>query len=84
MVNETSGLICVSLEASRCEELELPQMVKQNTESHQTAFTVSVDYKQGTSTGYDCGPFWRQELIVLFSNAISLQTNHLVLGACFV
>jgi len=51
MVNETSGLICVSLEVSRCEELALPQMVKQNTESHGTAFTVSVDYKHGTTTG---------------------------------
>lgn len=51
MVNETSGLICVGIEASRCEELKLEQMVKHNTESHSTAFTHSIDYKIGTTTG---------------------------------
>uniref|UniRef100_A0A6A7G9R6 3,4-dihydroxy-2-butanone 4-phosphate synthase n=1 Tax=Hirondellea gigas TaxID=1518452 RepID=A0A6A7G9R6_9CRUS len=51
MVNETSGVICVSIDRKRCEELELPQMVPNNTEKHRTAFTVSVDYKHGTSTG---------------------------------
>jgi len=51
MVNETSGLICVGIEHKRAEELQLKQMVETNTESHQTAFTVSVDYKVDTSTG---------------------------------
>jgi 3,4-dihydroxy 2-butanone 4-phosphate synthase/GTP cyclohydrolase II len=55
MVNETSGLICVGVEGKRAEELELPQMVAKNTESHGTAFTVSVDYKIGTSTGISAG-----------------------------
>jgi 3,4-dihydroxy 2-butanone 4-phosphate synthase/GTP cyclohydrolase II len=41
MVNETSGLICVGVEAARLNDLKLPQMVVQNTESHATAFTVS-------------------------------------------
>lgn len=51
MVNETSGIICVGLAPERVDELKLPQMVIRNTESHQTAFTHSVDYKIGTSTG---------------------------------
>eukprot|EP01083_Nonionella_stella_P207314 753270_1 len=51
MVNETSGVICVSITDKRCRELELPQMVPDNTEPHKTAFTVSVDYCHGTSTG---------------------------------
>jgi len=51
MVNYTSGIICVGITSGRCEELELPQMVVRNTESHGTAFTVSIDYKHGTSTG---------------------------------
>lgn len=37
------GLICAPLEADRCEELGLELMVKDNTELHQTPFTVSVD-----------------------------------------
>ncbi|MFZ5896329.1 MAG: 3,4-dihydroxy-2-butanone-4-phosphate synthase [Myxococcota bacterium] len=51
MVHHTSGIVCVAARASRLEALELPLMVPQNNESYQTAFTVSVDYRHGTSTG---------------------------------
>jgi 3,4-dihydroxy 2-butanone 4-phosphate synthase/GTP cyclohydrolase II len=50
-VRHTSGVICLPLTNERCDELELPLMVHDNTESHRTAFTVSVDYRHGTSTG---------------------------------
>lgn len=50
-VRYTSGIICEPMTGERLEELRLPQMVSENTESHRTAFTVSVDYKHGTSTG---------------------------------
>jgi 3,4-dihydroxy 2-butanone 4-phosphate synthase len=39
------------MSASRIDSLKLPQMVEKNSESHQTAFTVSVDYSPGSSTG---------------------------------
>jgi 3,4-dihydroxy-2-butanone 4-phosphate synthase len=51
MVRHTSGVVCVSVPGARLDELELPLMVPNNTESHRTAFTVSVDYLHGTSTG---------------------------------
>ena len=44
------GLICVPLTPKRVEELDLPPMVTHNTDSRETAFTVSVDAR-GTSTG---------------------------------
>lgn len=50
-VRYTSGIICQPMTAERLEELRLPQMVPDNTEAHRTAFTVSVDYKHGTTTG---------------------------------
>ena len=50
-VRHTSGVICMPLTGERCDELELPLMVHDNTESHRTAFTVSVDYRHGTTTG---------------------------------
>ena len=52
-VRYTSGLICVGMTGERCDELQLPQMVPPagNTESHSTAFTYSVDLKEGTTTG---------------------------------
>jgi len=51
MVRYTSGLICAPLEGIRLDELALPLMVLENTDSHKTAFTVSVDFVPGTSTG---------------------------------
>jgi len=45
------GLICVALTAQRCDELELPPMVEKNTSTHGTAFTVSVEVREGTTTG---------------------------------
>ncbi len=45
------GLICVPITETRARELELGQMVQQNTDSHGTAFTVSVDSLEGTTTG---------------------------------
>jgi 3,4-dihydroxy 2-butanone 4-phosphate synthase/GTP cyclohydrolase II len=50
-VKHTSGVICMPLTGERCDELDLPLMVSHNTESHRTAFTVSVDHRQGTTTG---------------------------------
>lgn len=51
IVRHTSGLICISMLEERLKELNLPQMVLENTESKKTAFTVSVDYKHGTTSG---------------------------------
>jgi len=51
MATHGRGLICVPLEEQRCEDLALGLMVGKNTDKHETAFTVSVDYQHGTSTG---------------------------------
>lgn len=47
----TSGLICVPLLPERLDELDLPLMVPNNTESQRTAFTVTVDARATTTTG---------------------------------
>ncbi|MEU2294746.1 bifunctional 3,4-dihydroxy-2-butanone-4-phosphate synthase/GTP cyclohydrolase II [Streptomyces bacillaris] len=53
MMSECRGLICAPMESEELERLELPQMVADNTESMQTAFTVSVDASaaHGVTTG---------------------------------
>jgi 3,4-dihydroxy 2-butanone 4-phosphate synthase/GTP cyclohydrolase II len=51
MVNHCSGIIFVSMEGERLEELNLPLMAPENTESMRTAFTVSVDARNGVTTG---------------------------------
>lgn len=52
MATHGRGLICVPLTESRCEELELNMMVRNNTDPMETAFTVSVDLRgNGVTTG---------------------------------
>ncbi len=51
IVRHSSGVVCAPLTGERCDDLRLPAMVDQNTESHRTAFTVSVDLIDGTTTG---------------------------------
>ena len=43
MATHAKGLICMPMSADWCRKLDLPQMVVQNTDNHQTAFTVSID-----------------------------------------
>ncbi len=50
-LEHTSGVFCVPLESARADELDLPLMVVANTEAQRTAFTVTVDYRHGTTTG---------------------------------
>lgn len=51
MATHARGLICMPMSAQRLEELGLHPMVAVNTESRETAFTVSVDAKRGITTG---------------------------------
>ena len=51
MARHGRGLICLPLTRERLEELQLPLMVSENTARFQTAFTVSIDAKEGVSTG---------------------------------
>jgi 3,4-dihydroxy 2-butanone 4-phosphate synthase/GTP cyclohydrolase II len=51
LVKNAGGLICVPLEEKRLKELDIEMMTLYNTALHETAFTVSVDYKIGTTTG---------------------------------
>jgi 3,4-dihydroxy 2-butanone 4-phosphate synthase/GTP cyclohydrolase II len=51
MVRYTSGLICAPMSAERANQLDLPLMWLKNEDPHQTAYTVSVDAANRTSTG---------------------------------
>lgn len=50
MATYAKGLICVPITGKRLDELAIEPMVMENTDNHETAFTVSVDYKT-TTTG---------------------------------
>jgi 3,4-dihydroxy 2-butanone 4-phosphate synthase/GTP cyclohydrolase II len=51
MAREGRGLICLALTTERCEELSLPLMVSENSSRFGTAFTVSIEAREGVATG---------------------------------
>jgi 3,4-dihydroxy 2-butanone 4-phosphate synthase/GTP cyclohydrolase II len=61
MAKHGRGLICLTLTPERCSALGLPQMAEQNTESNETAFTVSVDAAKrfGVTTGISAWDRWK-------------------------
>lgn len=55
MITHAKGLLCVPMEAEVLQRLEIPLMTKENTDRHGTKFTISVDVKEGTTTGISAG-----------------------------
>ncbi len=51
MAKHGRGLICLALTAERVQELKLPLMAQHNLSRHQTAFTVSIEAREGITTG---------------------------------
>src|ERR1700716_1542491 len=51
MAKEGRGLICLSLTPERCDELRLDLMAAKNESPFETAFTISVEARNGVSTG---------------------------------
>ncbi len=45
------GLICLTLTPERCDQLELPMMASHNTSRFETAFTISIEAREGVTTG---------------------------------
>jgi 3,4-dihydroxy 2-butanone 4-phosphate synthase / GTP cyclohydrolase II len=51
MVRHTSGVVCMPVVGERLDELAIPMMVTDSTDTQRTAFTVSIDVNKGTTTG---------------------------------
>ncbi len=51
MIRHTSGIVCAPLRQERADALQLPPMVANNRDPRRTAFTVSIDYRVGLTTG---------------------------------
>jgi 3,4-dihydroxy 2-butanone 4-phosphate synthase / GTP cyclohydrolase II len=51
LAQEARGLVCIAMEGKRLDELRIPMMVSDNTSRFETAFTVAVDARDGTTTG---------------------------------
>lgn len=51
MITNAKGLLCMPLQRELAQKLRLPLMVQHNTSPHETAFTVSIEAKEGITTG---------------------------------
>jgi 3,4-dihydroxy 2-butanone 4-phosphate synthase/GTP cyclohydrolase II len=51
LIRHTSGIICSAISAKRAKDLNLPIMVRENEDFRRTAFTVSIDAREGLTTG---------------------------------
>ena len=51
MATHGRGLICLTLTGERCDALGLPLMASQNSSRHETAFTISIEAREGVTTG---------------------------------
>jgi 3,4-dihydroxy 2-butanone 4-phosphate synthase len=51
MIRECSGIVCLCIEDDLAQHLDLPQMVEHNENKNRTAFTVTIEAKEGITTG---------------------------------
>lgn len=72
MATHGRGLICTPITQEMANRLDLQPMVSHNTDNHQTAFTVSIDYKM-TETGISA--FERSETILQLLNGETVSTD---------
>jgi 3,4-dihydroxy 2-butanone 4-phosphate synthase/GTP cyclohydrolase II len=71
MVTHARGLICVPLTEARADNLDLPPMAEKNTAPLGTAFTVSVEAREGVTTGISASDRSRTIQLLADPNAIA-------------
>ena len=81
MATHGKGLICVPITRARAQELDLTPMVKNNQDIRRTAFTISVDAKQNTSTGISA--YDRSCTIQLLANPEAKENDFIRPGHIF-
>jgi 3,4-dihydroxy 2-butanone 4-phosphate synthase / GTP cyclohydrolase II len=75
MARYACGLVCLSLTEQKTKSLDLPLMVQENTSQHNTAFTVSIEAKEGVTTGISAYDRARTIQVAIDDNS---TTNDLV------
>ncbi len=81
MLSHGKGLICVPMSPDRIDKLNLDPMVRINADTYKTAFTVSVDARNGVSTGISA--FDRAKTIKLLADDKSAPSDFVVPGHIF-
>ncbi len=69
MASEGRGLVCLTLTEARIAQLKLPMMVRENHSAFQTGFTISIEAREGVSTGISASDRARTILTAVSENA---------------
>ncbi|MWN05459.1 3,4-dihydroxy-2-butanone-4-phosphate synthase [Gilliamella sp. Pas-s95] len=71
-----SGIVCLCLPQKRCDELQLPMMVANNTSKNNTAFTISIEAANGVTTGVSAADRVTTIKAAVNDNAKPSDLNH--------
>ena len=71
MIRKCSGIVCLCLTNEKADSLNLPYMVKENTSSFQTPFTISIEAKEGVTTGVSAKDRLKTIQVASNENAVS-------------
>ncbi|OCG42040.1 3,4-dihydroxy-2-butanone-4-phosphate synthase [Gilliamella sp. Bif1-4] len=71
-----SGIVCLCLPQKRCDELNLPMMVENNTSKNNTAFTISIEAANGVTTGVSASDRVTTIKAAVNDNAKPSDLNH--------
>ncbi|OCG08926.1 3,4-dihydroxy-2-butanone-4-phosphate synthase [Gilliamella sp. wkB178] len=71
-----SGIVCLCLPLSRCQQLQLPMMVANNTSKNNTAFTISIEAAEGVTTGVSAADRVTTIKAAVADNAKASDLNH--------
>ncbi len=69
MIREGSGIVCLCINDQQAKQLDLPPMVENNNSQNQTAFTVSIEARQGVTTGVSAADRVTTIKTAIFSDA---------------
>ena len=76
MIRECSGIICLCLTPERSKYLGLHPMVDNNTSKNKTAFTISIEAKEGVTTGVSAGDRWTTIRTAINEKAKASDLSH--------
>jgi len=76
MIRNCSGIVCLCLTDEKCKSLGLRQMVDNNTSKNQTAFTISIEAKNGVTTGVSAKDRLTTIKTAIAKNASSIDLAH--------
>lgn len=75
MIRECSGIVCLCLSNEKADTLRLPYMVKENTSTFQTPFTISIEAKEGVTTGVSASDRLKTIQAACHINAVSTDIS---------